>query len=77
MVEEEAIELLTGKGSDTAQLYVGSERSHTRLLVKRDVTQARGVVDSDLHDRVRLREGVQDDADAIGKIGLLHAEVGV
>ena len=77
MVEEEAIELLTGKGSDTAQLHVGSERSHAGLLVKRDVTQARGVVDGDLHDRVRLGEGAQDDADAIGEIGLLHAEVGV
>ena len=77
MVEEEAIELLTGEGSDTAQLHVGRERSHAGLLVKRDVTQARGVVDGDLHDRVRLGEWAQDDADAIGKIGLLHAEVGV
>ena len=77
MVEEEAIELLTGQGSDTAQLHIGRERSHAGLLVKRDVTQARGVVDSDLHDGVCLREWAQDDADAIGEIGLLHAEAGV
>ena len=38
VVEEEAIELLTGEGGDTAQLHVGSERSHAGLLVKRDVT---------------------------------------
>ena len=35
------------------------------------------MVDSDLHDGVRLGEGAQDDVDAIGEIGFLHAEVGV
>ena len=35
------------------------------------------MVDSDLHDGVRLGEGAQDDTDAIGEIGFLHAEVGV
>ena len=77
VVEEEAIELLTGQGSDTTQLHVGRERSHAGCSSSGMSRRPEGWLMAIFTTESASGRGRRMMRMPFGEIGLLHAEVGV